>query len=283
VLAGAVVIAGASGLSYWEHTRFPAHSVALKRVPVELRVQDSVGRRDLRAIKEGLFTVDRFMRSKLGRTVTGPVEARVARNNGCRPYESPTEGSIGEADDGFFCIATKNLHWQWLIEKDFRTAVSVSGHEYVHVLQAELGCLTPGSDRTLRWLIEGMADEIAWRALIADRRISDRHVELTISNDALRVRGLRDRGLGSLSAYERAGGADREYALWHLAVRRLLRATVAAGKAPRGRPEISLRRFCERVGRGADWHRAFARSFGEPVGEFYAQFEAFRRRLVHAS
>jgi hypothetical protein len=108
-------------------------------------------------------------------------------------------------------------------------------------------------------------------------------VELSIANDALSVRGLRDRGLGPLSAYERADGADREYALWHLAVRRLVRAAVADGKAPRARPEISLRRFCERVGEGVGWRKAFARSFGEPVGEFYAQFETFRRRLVHSS
>jgi hypothetical protein len=279
----AAIVAALSGFSYWEHTRFPAHTVALNRVPVALRVQDGVSRRDLRAVKDGLLITDRFMRKTLRRTVQGPVEARVAHGSGCRPYESPTEGSIGEADDGFFCIATKNLHWQWLIEKDFRTAVSVSGHEYVHVLQAELGCLPHGKDRTLRWLVEGMADEIAWRALVADRRVSERHVERTISDDAVRVRGLRDRGLGPLSAYERGNGADREYALWHLAVRRLLRAAVTDGAAPRARPEISLRRFCERVGAGVGWRTAFARSFGESVGEFYAQFEAFRRRIAHSA
>jgi hypothetical protein len=161
--------------------------------------------------------------------------------------------------------------------------VSVSSHEYVHVVLAELGCLPRGNDRTLRWLVEGMADTIAWRALVVDRRISDRHVEQTISNDAVRVRGLRDRGLGPLSAYERRGGADREYALWHLAVRRLLRTAVAVGAAPRARPEISLLRFCDRVGKGEGRREAFARSFGEPVSRFYARFEAFRRHLLHAS
>jgi hypothetical protein len=283
VIAGIAVIAAGSGFSYWQHARFPAHSVAIEEIPVDLRVQDGVGRRDLRAVKEGLLLADRFMRRNLKRSVTGPVEARVARKNGCRPYESPTEGPIGEADDDFFCIATRNLHWQWLIQKDFRTAVSVSAHEYVHVLQSELGCLERGGDRTLRWLIEGMADEVAWRSLVADRRISDGRVELRISDDALRVRGLRDRGLGPLSAYERAGGADREYALWHLAVRHLLRAAVKDGAAPRERPEISLRRFCERVGEGVDWRQAFERSFGEPVGRFYARFEAFRHRLAASS
>jgi hypothetical protein len=276
------VVCAGSGFSYWQHTRFPAHSVALARVPVELQVQDGVGRRDLRAVREGVLLADRFMRRNVGRTVDGPVEARVAHDNPCRPYESPTQGSIGEAGDGFFCIATKNLHWQWLIGKDFRAAVSVSGHEYVHVLQAELGCLTPENGRSLRWLIEGMADEIAWGALVEDHRIADRTVELAAANDALRVRGLRDRGLSPLSAYERGGGADREYALWHLAVRRLLRVAVAHGVAPRARPQVSLRVFCQQVGDGVAWRRAFERSFGEPVGRFYADFEAFRRRIVHS-
>jgi hypothetical protein len=279
VVIGLALVAAVSGFSYWQKTRFPAHTVALEQVPVELRVQDGVSRRDLRAVREGLQSTDRFMRKVLGVRVQGPVEARVAHGNGCRPFESPTEGSIGEADDGFFCIATRNLHWAWLVRKDFRTAVSVSGHEYVHVLQAELGCLPHGQDRTLRWLVEGMADEIAWGALVADHRLSDRRVEQTIRNDAVRVRGLRDRGLGPLSAYERGNGADREYALWHMAVRRLLRDAVNAGAAPRRRPEISLGRFCRRVGQGSGWHRAFSESFGMPVAEFYADFEAFRGRV----
>ena len=48
--------------------------------------------------------------------------------------------------------------------------------------------------------------------------------------------GLVGAGLYPLAAYERADGADREYALWHLAVRHLLRAAVEDGAAPRGAP-----------------------------------------------
>jgi hypothetical protein len=266
------------GFSYWQEMRFPARSISLERLPVELRVQDGVERRELRAVSDGLRLTHRFMRNELRRTVRGPVETRVARDNGCRPFESASEGSIGEADDGFLCVATKNLHWQWLIEKDLPAAVAVSGHEYVHVLQAELGCLPAGEDQKYRWLVEGMAEEIAWRTLIAAGRVSAARVRRTIRDDAFEVHGLTDQGLNRLSAYERGNGADREYALWHLAVRRLLRAAVRAGAAPRDRPEVALRRFCERVGRGLDWRSAFARSFGKPVEEFYAEFEAFRRR-----
>jgi hypothetical protein len=276
---GFVMLCGAIGFSYWQQTRFPARTMWLKGTPVRLRVQDGVRDRELRAVTTGVRLADRFMRKKLLRTVRRPVEARVARNSGCRPFESSSGDSIGEADRGFLCVATKNLHWRWLVEKDLPAAVAVPAHEYVHVLQAELGCLTNGSEQRFRWLVEGLAEEIAWRALNSAGWVSNAGVERTIRTDALPDHGLVGRGLYPLAAYERADGADREYALWHLAVRRLVRSAVTAGVAPRARPEISLRRFCERVGRGLEWREAFARTFGRPVGRFYSDFDAFRRRL----
>jgi hypothetical protein len=278
VVAAAVIVGVclASGFSYWQQTRFPARTVALEGLPVQLRVQDGVERRELRAIKDGLRLADRFMQSELDRSIRGSVEARVARKNGCRPFQSPSNDSIGEADDHFLCVATGNLHWRWLVKKDMAAARAVSAHEYVHVFQAELGCLPDSGQFRFRWLVEGMAEEVAWRALIRSGRASNRLVEETIRADALPDHGLVGTGLYPLAAYERADGADREYALWHLAVRRLLRAAVEDGAAPRERPEVSLRRFCERVGAGIRWKESFARSFGQPVGRFYREFERFR-------
>jgi hypothetical protein len=281
--AGLAMLCVGTGFSYWQGTRFPARTVELKRLPVKLRVQDGVERHELRAIADGLRTVDRFMRSELGRTVQNPVEARVAHRNGCRPFESSSGDSIGEADHGFLCVSTKNLHWQWLVDKDPVAAVAVSGHEYVHVLQAELGCLDGDGGLRFRWLVEGMAEEVAWQALVSSGRVSRARVDRTIRTDALPAHGLVGRGLYPLAAYERADGADREYALWHLAVRHLLRDAVDAGAAPRARPEISLRRFCERVGGGLGWRAAFSRSFGQPVERFYAEFEALRKRAAARS
>jgi hypothetical protein len=267
-----------SGFSYLRELQFPARSVAMKGLPVELRVQDGVPPNELRAITDGLRLTDRFMRKELRRSVRRPVEARVARQNGCRPFQSPGSASIGEADDGFLCVATGNLHWQWLVKKDVAAARAVSAHEYVHVLQAELGCLPGSRQFRFRWLAEGMAEAVAWRALIAAGRASNRRVEDTIRADALPDHGLVGSDLQPLAAYERADGADREYALWHLAVRHLLSDAVDSGAAPRAHPEISLRRFCERVGEGMHWRDAFARAFGQPVERFYSEFEQFRRR-----
>jgi hypothetical protein len=278
-LAGLLLLAAYGASWYWQHTRFPAQSVPLAGTPVELRVQKGVAPRELSAVTEGLRLSDRFMRKELGRTVEQPVEARVARADGCRPFESPTESLIAEADRGFLCVATRNLHWRYLIDSDWPAAVAVSAHEYVHILQAELGCLSQGTDQKYRWLMEGMADEIAWRALISDGLVSNAGVTSDLRRDAIRVRGSYESGLNPLPAYERGRGADREYALWHMAVRRLVQVAVRAGAAPADRPEIALRRFCGRVGEGLDWRSAFARSFGESVETFYADFEDFRRRI----
>jgi hypothetical protein len=93
----------------------------------------------------------------------------------------------------------------------------------------------------------------------------------------IRLDGAFRAGPRPLQAYEREGGRTPQYALWHLAIRVLLREAVVSGAATAARPELSLRRFCERVGRGAPWHVAFQRSFGLPVSEFYARF-----RRVHS-
>lgn len=196
----------------------------------------------------------------------------MARANRCHPFQS-SGALIGEADEGFLCVDTASLSWQWLIQKDFLAATSISAHEYVHVLQAELGCLPEQGDQNYRWLLEGMADHIAWRALVRAGRATEARVEREIRRDG----GLA-RDLGPLRHYERDDGRDREYALWHLAVRRLVHAAAAAGAAPSSRPEVALIRFCKRVGRGQPWRDAFARSFGLRLDRFYADFERARRR-----
>jgi hypothetical protein len=128
---------------------------------------------------------------------------------------------------------------------------------------------------TYRWIIEGMATDLAWRALIDAGRATDARAKRTIRRD-----GALDTNLEPLANYEVETGRDREYALWHLAVRRLLRKAVDEGAAPRARPELALYRFCIRVGHGRPWRVAFKRSFGLSVASFYAHF--WRDRQIGA-
>jgi hypothetical protein len=263
------------GFAYWQDTRFPARSEPVAGMPVELRVQDGVGAGELRAIRRGLRLTDRFMRRALGRRVRGQVVARIARRNGCRPFQEAGEALVGEADRGFLCIDTASPAWQWLMLRDRLAASQSAGHEYVHVLQGELGCLHSPREESYRWITEGTAEDVSWRALVAAGRATDARVRRRIEGD-----GAFDPNLLLLRAYEREGGRDPEYALWHFAIQRLLARAVADGAAPARRPEVALMRFCDRVGAGRGWKSAFRRSFGLSVERFYASFEAVRRHRV---
>ena len=88
----------------------------------------------------------------------------------------------------------------------------IAAHEYAHVVQADLGCL-PGGSEEPRWLVEGMASELAWRAL--SERVAPPGTNFAApSPDG----GAFDSNLSPLERYETAGGGDAEYALWHGAV-----------------------------------------------------------------
>jgi hypothetical protein len=272
-LAGLAVFGGGGSLVYWQDTRFPSHLERLSGTPVELRVQAGVESRELQAIRYGMRAGDRFMRRTLRRTVRHPVEARIAHGNGCRPFQASGGALVGEGEDGFMCIDTSTPGWQWLVSKDLTSATALAAHEYVHVLQAEIGCLPPPGGQQFRWIIEGMASEIGWRALVKARRATVARVNRTIVRD-----GALDPNLERLVDYERDGGRNAEYAFWHLAAQRLLKAAVRTGAAPASRPEVALVRFCARVADRQPWRAAFKRSFGLPPARFYARFESARAR-----
>jgi hypothetical protein len=267
LIAGVCALAVLIGIAQWRSGRFPARSEALAGTPVQLRIQDGVTARELRAIRRGVRLVDRFTRRSLGRRVRGPVEARVALDDRCRRSAPSDRDMIGEGSGGFLCVDTANAHWQVLVHSDPLAALAVSGHEYVHVLQAELGCLPERDQQEYRWIVEGMATHVAWQALVSGGRASDARVRRAIERD-----GAFESHSQPLRHYERAEGRTPQYALWHAAVRSLLRAAVRNGAAPAGRPEVALRAFCERVGGGASWRAAFERSFGLSPDSFYARF-----------
>jgi hypothetical protein len=276
VVLTAPIAAGA--YAYWRDVRFPARSVHVAGMPVELRVQDGVSASELRVIRRGLRLTDRFAASTLGRRVRDPVEARVARSNGCRPSLEGGEAIVGEARRGFLCVDTASPAWQWLMLKDRSAATAAAGHEYVHVLQDELGCLEGPRGERFRWVVEGMAEVVAWRALVAAHRTTDSEVAARIRDG-----GAFDSNLESLRRYEVDGGRDPEYALWHAAVRRLLAQAVASDAAPARRPEAAFRRFCALVAARRPWRQAFERSFGVSAERFYAGFEAWRSAQARAA
>jgi hypothetical protein len=271
VFVGTALLAGGTGLAQWHADRFPAGSERLAGTPVELRPQSGVGAHELRAIRTGIRVVDRYVAEVLGRSVKGPVEGRIARHDRCTDSEPGERALIGQAGAGFLCVDTANIEWNVLLSENRPAATAVSGHEYAHVWQSELGCLPSGDRREYRWLVEGMATYLAWRALVHYGGASE-----ALERQTIRRGGDWASNREPLRTYEREGGRTPQYALWHLAIHRLLRAAVALRAAPSKLPELALRAFCERVGAGLSWRAAFLRSFGLSAEEFYARFEASR-------
>jgi hypothetical protein len=250
---------------------FPARSQTLPGAPAKLLIQDGVGDADMRAVADGVRHADRFIRIALGAVVRGPVEVRIARGDPC-PGEDGDRSVIGNGGAGGICIDTANLHWQWLSHNHRVEAAAIAAHEYVHVLQAQLGCLPAGDDRDFRWIVEGMASHIGWEALVSSGRARDADVRRAIRRD-----GAFDVANGPLRRYEREGGRTPQYAQWHLAVRGLL-ARPAARPGAAAHPDSALLRFCEQVGAGRPWRGAFLTAFGRSAFDFYARFEAQGRR-----
>lgn len=254
-----------AGIAYVaEEQRFPARAERLPGTSVELRVQDGVPEADVALVRDGIVLVDRYLEAKLGGGVAEPVEARVAAADPCEPFAP--RGSGGWAEPGLLCVDTHSEGWRWLMRRDRLSGLALPAHEHVHNLQHELGCAPDPDEHQYRWLTEGMAMHVAWQALVDAGRASDAAVEQRI-----RAWGAFDPDLRRLGRYETPGpSGDREYALWHLAVR-----TLMVNRQP-----LALRAFCARAGAGTPWKTAFRAAFGLPVERFYREFERSRRIRV---
>jgi len=181
---------------------------------------------------------------------------------------------VGDGTERYCCLAqldgidiiTGNTEWvsplaagvdTWSADAERK---ELAAHEYVHLWQGELG----GSACMLgpRWLSEGMAESLAYRALIADGLIGASNLDTFTKRN---LNGATTRP--TLQQLETQWpGAANPYSVAYLAVDRLLAAN---GPLP-------LRSWCQAVGRGVEWHAAFAQAFGEDTASFYARFEAFK-------
>ena len=138
--------------------------------------------------------------------------------------------------------------------------MELAAHEYVHVWQGELG----GNACMLgpRWLSEGMAESLAYRTLVDAGLIPQANMDTFTKRQLLTA--STHPALAQLET--QWPDSANPYSVAYLAVDRLLAAN---GPLP-------LRAWCEAVGRGVEWHTAFAQAFGEDTASFYARFESFK-------
>lgn len=197
---------------------------------------------------------------------------------GDRSRTATTRIVVGSTADQYCCLArldgidivTSNSEWvspravaadTWSADTERR---ELTAHEYIHVWQGELG----GNACMLgpRWLSEGMAESLAYRTLVADGLIPQGNMD-TFTKRQL-VTATTHPALAQLET--QWPDSANPYSVSYLAVDRLLAAN---GPLP-------LRTWCEAVGRGIEWHAAFAQAFGEPTDVFYARFESFKAAYV---
>ena len=187
----------------------------------------------------------------------------------CCTALSSTSGSLTMWP--FFDVA--HPHWDfsptsrryWTLDADhWKTAI----HEYTHIWQFHLGCLS--SRRLGNWLSEGMAEFIAYEAMIRNGDMRQEDVTAFMLS-AARGTGQFDRPLRDFGE-----GAIRDIGIWpgHVGFVALHRIVPSA---PGG--ILSSRTLCEEVGDGASVPDAFETAFGVSLDDFYADFEKYREEL----
>jgi hypothetical protein len=148
----------------------------------------------------------------------------------------------------------------------------ILGHEAFHVMQFEVSGPQPhraGFDEVPRagprWLQEGSAEYIGYKA-IASARLT----EMSRVRDQWKMRSkLTTSPLRSRETTRGLFSEPEPYQLSPLAVDFLVA----------GRSDNLLTAYYEAIGRGEEWHSAFAAVFGKSVDTFYNEFEAYRRNL----
>jgi hypothetical protein len=215
-------------------------------------VDDPHARRDLRTITAALERLQRYL-TTLGHPIFERTDVHLAGRR-CDGGPMDRGPGLGATSDHRICL--------YLGRPGFphdALAGRVAGHEAVHALQHELGCV--GTDAAVPdWLVEGMADDLATRALAPLDDAAVRSVAAVVLRHS---RAPRD----GLRAYERYASA-RAYP----------EAFVAALLLDAGRPRRQLD-FCQEAGRGVPWQTAFTDSFRVSPDAFYRRFERLRARL----
>ncbi|HEV2249423.1 MAG TPA: hypothetical protein VGT60_02825 [Candidatus Limnocylindria bacterium] len=247
---------------FWQITVLNADGSAAAATPGDPRgmyfaVGPGVDAQSIADVHEGIARVSAFLGRSVGgdrsRTATTRIDTGAA-----------TYCCLAQLDG--IAIVTGNSEWvspraaaadTWTADTE-RT--ELAAHEYVHVWQGELG----GNACMLgpRWLSEGMAESLAYRSLAAAGLIPQANLD-TFTRRQLSTATTHP----TLAQLETQwNDSANPYSVAYLAVDRLLAAN---GPLP-------LRSWCEAVGRGVEWHAAFAQAFGETTDAFYARFESYK-------
>lgn len=226
---------------------------------ITYRVGTGVGEADTRQIRSGFDIASRYLREELGGDPPRPIIVEIVSETSRFCCSVTKDGNL------YFNVAHEQWQRRGMTERDRALdQQKTAAHEYIHTWQSHIGC--PAA-RTTMWLSEGVAEYVAWQAMVGAGLISASDARTgQVRNPAtfdVRMRGI-------LQTCERGSSICGEaYSLFYLAVDRLSdRSGVRA-----------LRGLCDAVASGLPWSTAFATVFGMSVETFYAEFEAYRDTL----
>lgn len=140
----------------------------------------------------------------------------------------------------------------------------IGAHEYIHMWQADQGCMTRANETRPLWLTEGIAEYLAYEVSIQEGLFSSDEVGKH-RRDSVRLQPNKQ----PLSEMEVQIPEGVFYEILALGAEILLE----------GKSLSSVRGFCNGISKDNTWQSAFEQAFGETPTTFYDRFEAYRNSL----
>jgi hypothetical protein len=220
-----------------------------------------VSAEDEAIIRKGTADMGSYLMKWFGRTITDSTAVKTTAD-----ASDETCCNVGGAgSDSKISFHTK--HTEWIQAKlaaflftDLRQMLVL--HEPVHTYQTQYGCGRQDQPVALRWMNEGMAEWLAFRAMIEMGVVTESKV---MDFNKFMVRGAKAETLSAYEVYHK--GID--YSVFYFAVDQLMKKS----------PIASLSDFCEDLGKGQSKTDAFKSAFGTSLSQFYTDFEGFRKGL----
>jgi hypothetical protein len=193
-----------------------------------------------RGVEKGLARMQQWLGQHGGAVVTRATDVLLTDHEHCTDGGSDADTAGVTIDGRKICIFTADA--SRVMRETGAFVGQTAAHEAVHVLQGELGCAGVPS-----WFVEGMAEDLSWRATAPDYSEAD-------LRGWAETEELGDKALGPSHHHLNYGTAMR-----------------AAIELEGGRP-ARLVAFCRAVGDGAPWPAAFAQAFHASPGRYADRF-----------
>ena len=233
---------------------------------VILEIDPSVDPEDAAKMREGIRVMDYYLNKWFGHSVNKKVLMTV---------DASTENSIIKEQNGEMVavLHTNEPIWQqfrqFIVQYRMDMRSRFSAHEYVHYWQRDAGCgrIYLPSEVTLKWLMEGEAEWLSYKAMNEAGQLPF-YLGL---EQMLAMQYQQNQGnLKPLRAYEKdVQTLVSTYSYFALALELLMK----------NRDIKTIDGFCANIGKGQEALVAFENAFCIPLEKFYAEFEQYERSL----